>query len=275
VPALLAHLKIRHVSVACHSGGVVYAMNLIMQHRHLLHPQRPTLDIFAPWVHGSHSGKTAMVLTDLIPRGCISRFHHLVELVNNGVLPVFLFSSGVVVKTFGIDYNPAWETKAESSDCVSLTENERRLEWYMNPELPKYIAAESVRGVSDEVLLLLKRTNHSQPWGLWDDTDDYVSRLAAQETTLRAGKDTPLLKIRTYYAASDNMIGKQGSRWFDGLWTTEACGGVIDFASRTCPGTTHESILDRKSGILNQWAVEVGKPYAVVEQKVEGETGQG
>jgi len=179
------------------------------------------------------------------------------------VLPVLQFSGGVIEKTFGIDYNPASEPKAESSDFVSLTEDERRLEWYINPELTKYIAAESVRGASDEVLLLLKRTNCSQPWGLWDDSDDYVSRLAAQETALLADKDVALLKVRAYYAASDNMIGKQGSRWFDSLWTTETCGGVIDFASRTCPGTTHDSILDRKSGMLNQWAVEVAKAYAI------------
>jgi len=204
-----------------------------------------------------------MAMTDLVPRGCMARFHHLFGFMNKGVLPAFQFSGGMIEKTFGIDYNPASEPSVKGTDRVVLTEDERRLEWYMNPELTKYLAAESVRGVSDEVLMLLKRTNHPRPWGLWDDTDDYVSRLAAQETAVHRGEAASILKVRAYYAASDNMIGKQGSQWFDGLWTEGACDGIIDFASCTCPGTTHDNIVDRKFGMLDEWAVTVAKSYAV------------
>ena len=142
-----------------------------------------------------------------------------------------------------------------------MTEDEKRMEKHRWPTLIKYVMAEELSGVSEEALLLLKRTPMAEPWGTWGDFDKGVPLLVAQEAARQRAPDEKLLKVEVYYAESDSMSGKTGCKWFDQCWNREGYDGVIEFVSETWPKTTHESILDRKLGLLDRWVAGVAKMY--------------
>ena len=41
VPALLDHLRVKHVTLVSHSAGTIYLLNTVLHHRHVLHPRKP------------------------------------------------------------------------------------------------------------------------------------------------------------------------------------------------------------------------------------------
>jgi hypothetical protein len=207
---------------------------------------------------------TTIGLTEYIPRAGIASFHNLVSFINTRVAPVIEFSGSMIDKVMLTPDEPKAipeDEIVEGEDRVRLTEDERMLEKYMFAELMKYIQAESLVGVSDEALLILKRTAYPDPWDSWGDVDTFVPILAKQETLRPRDDTTQKIRIRSYHAENDSLVGKKGPKWFDSCWTKGACGGVIDYEGCIWPKTTHDGILDRKHGLVDKWASEVAAAY--------------
>ncbi|KAK1989625.1 hypothetical protein LX36DRAFT_14506 [Colletotrichum falcatum] len=221
VPALLAHLGVRRVSVAAHSGGTVYALNTLLSLRHLLGgggeaaAGRPYVALVAPWIHPSRSGVALMRAAAALPDAVLGRFDALAG-VFQGVDRVF---------------------------------------------------SESVQGLGQEAILLLKRDGHPGYWGPWGDHDGLVALLAEAEAELGAAAGGgggsgggQRLKVDVYFAEADHMIGAgEGPRWFEDCWRAERRGGLIDFSSRVVPGTDHDGIMDLRFGVFESILRQVAR----------------
>lgn len=85
VSELLKHLDIQYVSVGCHSGGLVYALDMLLHHPEILHPERPYLAIGGPWILPSHTSSTAMSLIQHLPASVISGADKFARLINNHI----------------------------------------------------------------------------------------------------------------------------------------------------------------------------------------------
>lgn len=207
-------------------------------------------------------------MTELIPRAGIAKFHTVVTFASTHITPILNFSGGLVAKAFPSEEESPLGScllhsikAGEGENRVPLTRDERRLQDHIVPQLIKYLMAEELSGVSDEVLLLLKRTPEREPWGSWGDFDKVVPILAEQEAVRLQTNGARNLKVEIFYAASDHMIGKKGSRWLDACWTDKARAGVIDFESCTWPDTTHDGILERRFGLLDKWVLDIAGKY--------------
>jgi hypothetical protein len=270
VAALLAHLKVRHVSLACHSGGIVYAFNLMVYQRQILHPLHPTVDMFAPWVHQSHLNYNMLKIWGQLPRALLANYHNVVSFVYRRVNPVLALSDDVISMVFrkSDELELDDDQGTEGENRLLPTTEERQLEKQVLAELQKYIPAEDFAGISDELQLLLKRTGGKDPWGSWGDIDRIVPILAEQEKKhrremMRSGKPVgSVLKVKAYYASRDGMVGKSGAKWLSSSFTAEACQGVVSYESEIWPKTTHDGILLRRAGLLEKWIEDVAALYA-------------
>lgn len=274
--ALLAHLGIANVTLACNSGGLIYAFNLLLHRRQLLHPTHPYLGVFAPWVHQSHTS-TIISAVDFLPRAAIGNLHNVLSFVNKRVAPVFGWSSGVVASVLPSDDAPtvdggSGKKSKRAGDCgkelgygedeavVEMSEEQNKAETLRWQHIMKYVFAEEIAGASDDALLLVKRTGAAQPWGSWGDFDTAVPLLAEQEAALERLPGAKPLRVEAFYAESDRMIGKSGAEWFSKCFSEEKR-GEIGFEAWTWPETDHDGILSRRFGLLERWIREVKKMY--------------
>ena len=223
VPALLKHLDVPYVSIVCHSGGLIYALNTVLHLRHLLHPTRPYLAICAPWIHPSHSGVSLLHLATTLPDSVLCRFDSVARFFTK----VERFT-GSATYCLGSDSGGDWEDE-------------------LRPDLLDRVFGESVQGLSQEAMLLLKRTPKPDCWGSWLDIDSFVPLL---DTVERNYPGSPL-RIQVFYAESDLMVGtSDGPTWFDNCWKKRD--SDMDFSSCVVPGTDHDRILDIRHGVFGQ-----------------------
>lgn len=251
VEALLQHLGIRHVSVVGYSCGSVYAMNVLLHLRHLLHPTRPYVALFTPWVHPSHSGVSTLKVAGLLPIGLVGSFDRVLQLVN-GMGPALQYSSILSGLVPSLSREP--DPLAPGADLDSVTREES-----LQRTMFRQIMAEDVRGVNQDALLLLKRDDFPGSWGTWNDYDTLVPLLAEVEKARRApgsgtGSGAALpLRVRVFFAETDKMIGTEvAPGWFDNCWRSEQRGADIDYSSVTIPRTTHDTIIDLRYGVFQQ-----------------------
>ncbi|KAF6817583.1 hypothetical protein CSOJ01_02293 [Colletotrichum sojae] len=237
VPALLSHLGVRHVSVAAHSGGTIYALNVALRLRHLLHPERPYVALCAPWVRPARSGAPLMSLAGaVLPEGLVGGFDKVAAFVNRNIAPAVRVSGSLV---------PSLGGKAVLAPGVDgkMVEFEERL-W--GPLIDR-VYSESVKGLGQDSVLLLKRDGKNGDWGGWEDYDDYVPMLAAEGVA--AGK----LRVEVFFAESDVMIGVgAGPKWIEECWRAEVRGDGIEFASRVVPGSDHDTIAHIRFGVFEE-----------------------
>ncbi|KAF4837121.1 hypothetical protein CGCTS75_v001517 [Colletotrichum tropicale] len=258
VPALLAHLGVRHVALAAHSGGTLYALNTLLHHRHLLSPSRPYVALCAPWVHPSHSGAAMMSLTSNLPQGLVGSFDKVAGFMVRSLVPATVgFSNAVSGMLSGIVPSlagtPAEEYTAPGVTDVRLAEFEEKI-W---GTLIKRVYAESVQGLGQDAVLLLKRDGENEMfWGEWEDYDKLVPLLAQQEGEL--GGDGGL-KVEVFFAASDAMIGTgDGPKWFEQCWREEQRGEKIKFSSSVVPEADHDSIVSLRFDVFERIIRSVG-----------------
>ncbi|KAH0423970.1 interferon-induced gtp-binding protein mx2 [Colletotrichum camelliae] len=255
VPALLAHLSIRHVALAAHSGGTLYALNTLLHHRRLLSPSRPYLALCAPWVHPSRSGAALMSLTSGLPQGLVGAFDKVAGFMVRSLVPatagvsnaVSGMVSGLVPSLAG---TAAEVYTAPGVSDVRLAEYEEKI-W---GTLMKRVYAESVQGLGQDAVLLLKRDGNEGFWGEWGDYDKLVPILAQQERELGVG-----LEVEVFFAASDAMIGTgDGPRWFEQCWREEQRGEKIKFSSCVVPEADHDSIMSLRFDVFERIIRSVG-----------------
>ncbi|KAF2965110.1 hypothetical protein GQX73_g8444 [Xylaria multiplex] len=247
VEALLQHLSIKHVSIIGYSGGSIYAMNVLLHLRHLLHPTRPYVALCTPWVHPSHSGVSSLKLAGLLPNGLVGSFDRVVQFVGNmgSALNFGNVLSGLV-PSLSRESNPL----ASSADSGAVT-----LEESLSSEVLRRMTSEDVRGIGQDVLLLLKRDEYPGCWGTWGDYDTLVPLLAQAERQRRTTASTNVspLRVDVFFAESDSIIGTGVARaWLDNCWRPEQCGESIEYCSSIVPKTTHNNILDLRYGVVER-----------------------
>lgn len=100
VPLLLKHLNISHskplqidllgsnadspltVHLAAHSTGTIYVLNVLGYLPDLLCPNNPTITLFAPWIHQSHTGSSLFLRTAaMLPNKLFDKWASFISLV--------------------------------------------------------------------------------------------------------------------------------------------------------------------------------------------------
>lgn len=295
IPQLLAHLNVEHVSLASHSGGVLYALNTLITYPHLLHPKTPFATFFAPWVHHSHTGVLSMSATELLPAPLIGKFGSVARFVNSNIMPVAGFSSGLLngvknslpsspaVPPVLIDPNAPPQSDSAASDGVLDLHNPEVVE-EVRELIMTYVFAESTDGASADAQLFLKRP-HTTTWcmpGLpWSDLDSFIPLLEALiEREKQQNDATRKWAVDVYHAESDNMVGEKGGKFFDKCWrayhgsvaypgasqlaptATEQQDKDIEYRSEVVPGTDHNYLMNPAFGASEKWLKRVRAAFS-------------
>lgn len=292
MPALLAHLQIPHVSVACHSGGTVPALDFALHHPQLLDASRgpARLAICAPWILPAHSTSALMALTKSLPAAAIAQADTLFRVVYRGVGVVGAstgFSAGVFARLTALsgataasgvgraaaDDAAAAGAEEDEEAAVGLEQDGAAFEERLGPKVMERIFAGGVRGVAADALVLLLKsadTAGGVGWADWGDHDRLVPLLAA---ALRGAGLR--LKVDVFFAQSDVMIGPGGSKgpqWFDSCWNAEACDGVVEYSSTTVQGADHDGIWNIRWGVPQTVFEGLGQPVVQVQGDASGPT---
>ncbi|CAF3615085.1 unnamed protein product [Fusarium graminearum] len=234
--ALLRHLGIDKVSVACHSGGTVYALDMLLHHPEILHTGRSYMAIGAPWILPSRSNVWSMSLVKALPVGMMAQADKAIGFFNNTLGPAFTSSVGFS-QLFTTPTPPSPTGDSEFA----------RFEESLEPSLFKYVHAESIEGFSDESLFLMQKVNGISGFGDWLDYDDLVPKLAS---ALRgSGRQ---LTIDVFYAESDSMIGAPGTagpEWMNACWTREHAGDTINYNVKTIKKADHNTVWSIRRGV--------------------------
>jgi len=252
VPSLLNHLKIKHVVLASHSCGAIYLLNTLYHLPHILSPTKPYVALLTPWVHPTHSHVSLMSLVEHIPNGAIAHWNQVIKgilrLATNVINPTIATSSGM----FATMTSPF-----SSRTDISVEEEEKEIMEVFGmtlEELNKVTSlsqkcsfAEDTTGGNADAMLCLKKTGP----GLWGACENYETFVPDLLQKLKSsGRSETRLKVQTYYAESDMMIGKEGQSYFERCWSSSAYASAIDFESMTDPGTNHDSICMPMNGVV-------------------------
>ncbi len=250
---MLEHLGIQYVSISCHSGGTIYALDMVLKHPEILHPERPYLAIAGPWILPSHTNSMLLSIVQSLPASVIGRTDKLASLLVKRIGPVlgvcFGASQALVAKI-----TPASSTQESEDVAREGAEFEEEI-W---PKIIESVYAEGVQGVSSDAVLFMRKANGTAGWSDWGDYDVLVPRLAEHLRT--AGKR---LSVDVFYAESDYMIGDGGSKgpkWFDKCWDSQNCGDVIDYRATTVKGADHDGIWNLKWGAVQEVFERIGQP---------------
>ncbi|KAK3331832.1 hypothetical protein B0T19DRAFT_355064 [Cercophora scortea] len=250
IPALLRHLDIAHVSLAAHSAGTIYALDLLLHRPSLLHPSRPYLALGAPWVLPVHTASMTSALVKHLPAGLIGNFDKVASLVNSYVGPVIGASSVLAAKL-----TPA----SKDGEPVAAEVKAEEEVW---PAVMKQIYAEGVQGVSAEAVLLMQKVHGATGWSDWGDYDALVPRLVGVLRVTAAMAVRGRVKVDVFYAESDHMIGEGGSKgpvWFDGCWVGPRTAEVVEYGCRTVPGADHDGLWGLRWGVMQEVFGKVGQ----------------
>ncbi|KJZ70236.1 hypothetical protein HIM_10384 [Hirsutella minnesotensis 3608] len=243
VPALLDHLKIRSVSLGCHSGGLIYALDILLHHPEILHPERPYLAIGGPWISPSHTSSTTFSLVQVLPVSIVSNFDKLARLINNHVGPILGVSYGLAQTLLAKFTSPPQQVKTEGT-----VREGAEFEDQLRPKVIERIYAEGIQGISADAVVLMKKGDGLTGWSDWGDYDTFVPRLA--ESLRASGKK---LSVDVFYAEHDFVIGDAGSRgplWFDECWNVPRRSDILDYHSMTVKGADHNGIWDLRWGAM-------------------------
>ena len=259
VPALLDHVQVKHVHLASHSAGTIFVLNTLLHLRHLLHPLRPYVALFGPWVPPSISGKWGLATVSRLPPSWIGKWHHIAKFINTNIAPVMLASGVQITKSSKASINSISESKAKATDAAH-TEHEEML-WKKASEsvITNFIFAEEVEGSSHEALLCLQKCNVK--WGDWDTLDEAVSRIAANEKSRLEGQGDIAcrkLKIQIFFAEDDEMVGKGGQMYLENCFASTKDKKYLDFHSEVVPGTDHSEVLTVSRGAIEKVMQEIG-----------------
>lgn len=260
--ALLKHLDINHVSIACHSGGSVYALDLLLHHPEILHPEQPYLAVGAPWAHPAHSGVMAMRITNMLPRSAIGSIDKIATLFMN-VQPVLGPAKGLFSGISQYVSGVSSKTRPASADDDEAIKFETELQG----KLLTHMHQQGIEGIADEAIMLMQRVDDgSKGWGEWGDYDKLLPQLSA---TLRAAGRK--LTVRSFWAESDGIIGNAGTagpRWLEQCIQKETRDrdAVISYSSCVITGAEHDTAWDIKFGVPQSVFRDIsGKDPAVSE----------
>ena len=287
VPALLSHLKIKHIHIASQSSGTLFALNLLALNPSLLSPTDPSITLFSPWVHQSLTGVSFLLAASKLPDFMLNHWASLTGFMINSLLPGLATSSGAFASignwfagsNSGAPNNElSTAGDTTSKEAVKAYEERRCLEVFgvsaeVKAELEKlvmkYAFTEECSGGNDEARLCLKSLS-TISWGALEYYPSYITSLQ-QAWSKRLAEGSPKLTVRILLAEEDAMIGEKGAEYLQECWTKEKVGEGVDIEVITLDGTDHDGVLDPMRGATGEFyrAVKEGRK-AFVEEGGEG-----
>ncbi|KAF3047050.1 hypothetical protein E8E12_010795 [Didymella heteroderae] len=281
VVGLVQHLGIKCVALAAHSFGTVYAMNFLLLYPELLHPERPYVAFWTPWVSPEHSGVRHLQVAELLPASVIGKFSGLAKLINCSVMPVLGMSSSLssaVTRSLqssmpnrgAADVPPA-QTNAQiqgwnEGGVYTLDLDNPEIVKDLRALLPTFLFAETIDGAGHDAQLCLRKPR-SIPWSTptqpWEDIDDAVRQLKSIiANDLQTGRRWV---VDSFHAETDIMVRNKGRAWFDGCWqgdrTSENEESGIVYRSQIVEGSDHDFILDPVFGASEKWLERVAESF--------------
>lgn len=260
VPALLAHLEIKHVALASHSCGVIYLFNTIYYLPEILLPTAPTAFILAPWVHPSKSGVKILEIASCMPSWLVSGWNKINIFMVSSVAPSLALLSTLLPKS----KKKSKELEKEKDEERRIMENcgltkearEKSMEICI-----KMLFAEETKGASDEAMMALKTDAHNH-WGVCEDYSAFVPQLAQM---LRGRPGQEKLQVRAFFAENDFLVGKGGKKYFDGCWKgEEEIADIISFESIEVAGVDHDGVGLPENEILGKIFEEAKKSFGAM-----------
>ncbi|THV50740.1 hypothetical protein BGAL_0138g00200 [Botrytis galanthina] len=246
VPLLLKHLNIEHVSLASHSAGTIYALNIIATLPHIICPKRPRITLLSPWVHQNLSSTTFLQIASKLPNTMINHWGAVMNFVLNSATPM-IASSGSVFSTLksafsaaatGAATHVAAEQKVREAYGVS-----KEIKKEMDSLIFKWAFLEDTTGLNDEARLCLKKTDDCN-WNACEDYEEMVKNLVELWTQRVERNQSARLDVKIYFAEEDIMIGEKGKEYFRNCWTSENWTANIAVDCEQLKGTDHDSVLD-------------------------------
>jgi pimeloyl-ACP methyl ester carboxylesterase len=245
VPALLNHLDIKYIGLASHSAGTMYILSTVMHLRHLLHPDKPYIALFGPWVPPQYSGRWAMRALQAFPSPLISSWDDLAMFVHRYIGPFagvcksgFCLAKQMSVATaatFKKKREPAIMSQEEIEDYHRF-----QVLCAVQHLITKYIFSENIEGSNDEALLCLEKGKTN-----WNGLAEALQKIASSEgvTANTTSGDRRKLRIQVFYAENDEMIGKGGAIYLDSCLKLATQGGAVQCDRFELEGTEHNSVL--------------------------------
>ncbi|TVY33189.1 hypothetical protein LSUB1_G006335, partial [Lachnellula subtilissima] len=232
IPALLRHLTIPHISLASHSSGTIFALNLLAAHPDLLSPSNPSLTLFAPWVHQSLTGNTSLTVAAVLPNNLLNHWNALTGFMINTAVPTVGASIGVSSEVMDAD-----------NRCLEFCGMDYKATQELFNFAMKCAFAEETKGANDEARLCLKSVPGECSWDAAESYPELVQNLkVAWERRFEEGKAP--LSLRLVYAEDDVMIGEKGRLYFEGCWAEGKGGRGIEVRSTKAIGTNHDTLVD-------------------------------
>ena len=255
VPALLTHLGLEHVHLLAHSAGTTYLLNTLLAQRNgILNEKETFVGIMGPWVHNEHSKVAMLNLAAKLPNGMLDSWNGLVKLINTTISPSLAWSGGALSSVAGIFGSGSTDAdgKETSDDALAkLYGTSKEVAKEIQRLTGKFYFAEDTTAGNEDARLCLKMGG-TKLWGDCEEYPDFVRALVEREKERRsADANAAGLKIRVFYAESDQMIGKGGQTYFEQCWAQEGVPGPIDYEGRELEGTDHETVfLDAEKSAL-------------------------
>lgn len=272
IPALLKHLGIKYVSLGCHSAGTIYILSTVLYLRHILHPERPYICMFGPWVAPQYSGKWDIRIVSIMPDAMLGQWHWMAKTVFNidkSISPGFSLARAVlrtvsgtmnsssgtmkpILPTGGNDESLQEIEPSKTGDSIILPKP--------GPYVPREllvatarlatasIFAENVQGASDEALVCMGKADIPS----WTSIGHALESVAAKELARKSVEgDMPKLRIDVFYAMKDQMIGKGGEEYLESCLDKAYEQGAIDCTSMVIGNTDHNSVLFPETGAFD------------------------
>ncbi|KAF4987758.1 hypothetical protein FGRMN_10182 [Fusarium graminum] len=246
--ALLQHLGIKHVSVASHSGGTIYALDMLLHHPEILHPERSYIAIGAPWILPSRSSLWSPKLIQSLPNSLLGQADKVIGFVAGTLGPAFA-PSAVIGEIIKGSFGPGTGSSDVSSPDAALEES-------LEARLFSFLQSESIKGFSDESQFLMQKAEGISGWGDWLDYDDLMPKLA--EALEKANRK---LTVEIFYGEQDSMIGAHGTcgtKWLDSCWEEDQIKEVVAYKSKVVTGTNHDTIWSIRRGVPEEVLKKIG-----------------
>ncbi|KAJ8070848.1 hypothetical protein OCU04_001211 [Sclerotinia nivalis] len=247
IPLLLDHLNIKHVSLASHSAGTIYALNIIARLPHIICPGRPRITLLSPWVHQDLSSKTFLQVASMLPNSVINHWGSVINFVLNNATPMIASSGGAFAALKSSFFAPgvAAETRREMAE-QKIREGygvSKETKKEMDNLVFKWAFLEDTTGLNDEARLCLKKTDDCS-WDACEDYEEMVKSLAEMWTQRVERNQSAMLEVKIYLAEDDIMTGEKGKEYFRKCWTSEDWVSGIKVNCEQLEGTDHDNVLD-------------------------------
>ncbi|KAI9647311.1 hypothetical protein NHQ30_003696 [Ciborinia camelliae] len=251
IPLLLKHLNIKHVSIASHSAGTIYALNIITRLPHIVCPSRPRITLLSPWVHQDLSSVTFLQIASILPDNVLNYWSSITNFIVNNATPT-IASSGVAFaafkSSFASEIGTATQREAAQQKCQERYGVSIETKKEMDSLLFKWAFLEDTTGLNDEARLCLKKTDDCS-WDACEDYEEMVKNLVEMWTQRVERNQSAMLEVKIYLPEQDILIGEKGKEYFRKCWASESWIAGIKVNCEQLEGTDHDTVLDPFSSL--------------------------